>query len=957
MLDKKNSSAETGSEIGTEIGTEQSFSEMLVSATAGSSAGSATETTADRVERFQSNGEVLNPISVKAVKGKSPWFSNLSLRYKATALALLIGGLPVVISGVAAYKIAGDASFNQTSAAKKSRAVALSRRSSQFMANHIREQAILATLPAFAEPKVRAIVTQKEREALLTRYAKSDSAYESITVLDLNGDVIAGSEGSELKNQANRPEFQTAIKTGELYVAEPDLSEETGTLSIDMSSPIKDAETGKVIGVVMSHIKVSSLYKELNDLATNGDNIFIVDRRGRVILTNEEDAELKELRLKSVDSIFPGLSALASQGKPTSRLATTSQGVQKLQAIAPESAIEGMPSLGWTSVISTPESIALATQQQLLLTLEIGGAITLLLVGILAAIVSNRAIQPILRTAKAVEQIGQGEMSTRVDDQGTDEMAVLGQNINQMTTKIKGLLDEQYNNAARAERFASIAQTRDRDELQFLLEITLEEARQTLDADRVVVFQFAERSGSKVIGEIVKAGFPRAMDHPVADPCIPEALKLDYAQGRIVVNDNIDTSNLDPDHIRYLQDLQIKANLVVPIRQGVELIGLLIANQCRAPRKWTTENISYLEKFAEQLSLPLNSFLGYERQLDEAKRERERSQKLQMELIQLLGDVEGASSGDLTVRAQITDGEIGIVADFFNAIVENLRDIVTDVKATATQVNQSVSGNNSSIRQLASNASNQADQITETLNSVEQMTQSIQEVAVKARQAAGVSQKAATTAQTGGQAMERTVASIGQLRDTVGETAKKVKRLGESSQEISKVIELINQIALKTNLLAVNASIEAARAGEEGRGFAVVAEEVGALAVQSATATREIERIVDSIQQETSEVVQAMESSTAQVVEGTQMVESAKQSLLQIVQVSRQVDQLFQAISGATLSQVQTSQTVKSLMTELAEASKQDSIASNEVSDSLQSTVDITERLQQAMGSFKISAV
>ncbi len=234
-----------------------------------------------------------------------------------------------------------------------------------------------------------------------------------------------------------------------------------------------------------------------------------------------------------------------------------------------------------------------------------------------------------------------------------------------------------------------------------------------------------------------------------------------------------------------------------------------------------------------------------------AEKERLRSESIQRELITLLSDVEGAASGDLTVRAQISAGEIGIVADFFNAIVESLRDVVSQVKTATLQVNNSVNTNNASIRTLAQDATLQAGQLYDALQSVEQMTESIQEVASNARQAADASNLAASTAETGSIAIEQSAASILQLRQTVAETTKKVKRLGEASQQISKVVVLIDQIALKTNMLAVNASIEAARAGEEGRGFAVVAEEVGALAAQSATATKEIARIVESIQQET----------------------------------------------------------------------------------------------------------
>ncbi|MEA5511451.1 methyl-accepting chemotaxis protein [Crocosphaera sp. UHCC 0190] len=338
-----------------------------------------------------------------------------------------------------------------------------------------------------------------------------------------------------------------------------------------------------------------------------------------------------------------------------------------------------------------------------------------------------------------------------------------------------------------------------------------------------------------------------------------------------------------------------------------------------------------------------------------AEQERERSEKLQRELIKLLTEVEGASEGDLTVRAEISAGEIGIVADFFNSIVESLRDVVSQVKQTATQVNSSITTNEGSIRQLASEAIAQASQITQTLNSVEEMTQSIQVVADNAKAAAAVAKTASTTAEMGGADMEQTVANIFQLRDTVAETTKKVKRLGESSQQISKVVSLINQIALQTNLLAINASIEAARAGEEGRGFAVVAEEVGQLAAQSAAATKEIEKIVETIRQETSAVVEAMELGTTQVVEGTRLAEKTKASLGQIVEVSRQIDQLLESISQATVSQANTSQSVTQLMEEVAKVSQKTSDSSRQVSGSLQETVAIANQLQASVGTFKVS--
>lgn len=185
---------------------------------------------------------------------------------------------------------------------------------------------------------------------------------------------------------------------------------------------------------------------------------------------------------------------------------------------------------------------------------------------------------------------------------------------------------------------------------------------------------------------------------------------------------------------------------------------------------------------------------------------------------------------------------------------------------------------------------------------------------------------------------------------------KKVKRLGECSQEISRVLALIEKIALQTNLLAVNAGIEAARAGEEGHGFGVVAAEIGQLALQSANASREIEGIVGMIQMGTSEVVEAMEQSTSQVVQGTRLVKNAKSSLEEIILVSHQIAELVQSISEATVSQTQTSQSAMHLMKQIAEVSEQTSTASRRVSDSLQKTTKIAKALQTSVAAFTVEA-
>jgi twitching motility protein PilJ len=288
-----------------------------------------------------------------------------------------------------------------------------------------------------------------------------------------------------------------------------------------------------------------------------------------------------------------------------------------------------------------------------------------------------------------------------------------------------------------------------------------------------------------------------------------------YQEGRVRAIDNIYQAELTECHIKTLERFEVKANLVAPILKDNQLLGLLIAHHCAETRALATVGDRFIHQLATQIGFAIDQANLLEqveksRRKAEAISQQQRHQKeaLQDQLLKLLNDVEEAARGNLTVRAEVTAGEIGTVADFFNSIIENLGQLVTQVKKTAVQVNVSVSENAGAVRHLADAALNQAEEITYTLDSVEADGGFIQEVADSAQQAAAVARTASSTAQAGGAAMNRTVQSILNLRETVAETANKVKRLGESSQQISKVVSLIHQIALQTNVLAINASIE-----------------------------------------------------------------------------------------------------------------------------------------------------
>jgi twitching motility protein PilJ len=339
-----------------------------------------------------------------------------------------------------------------------------------------------------------------------------------------------------------------------------------------------------------------------------------------------------------------------------------------------------------------------------------------------------------------------------------------------------------------------------------------------------------------------------------------------------------------------------------------------------------------------------------------AEEQEQAKEDLQRQVIRLLDDVEGAARGDLTVQAEVTADVLGAVADSFNLTIQNLREIVQQVKLAARQVSKGSTENEIFARSLSSDALRQAEELAVTLNSVQVMTDSIQRVAESAREAEEVARSASATALKGGEAVERTVSGILEIRETVAETTRKVKRLAESSQEISKIVALISQIASRTNLLALNASIEAARAGEAGRGFAIVADEVRQLADRAAKASKEIEQIVLQIQSETGSVMTAMEEGTQQVIEGTRLAEQAKRSLEDIIQVSNRIDVLVRSITADTVEQTETSRAVAQVMQSVELTAQETSQEAQRVSGSLQNLVGVARDLQTSVERFRVES-
>ena len=340
----------------------------------------------------------------------------------------------------------------------------------------------------------------------------------------------------------------------------------------------------------------------------------------------------------------------------------------------------------------------------------------------------------------------------------------------------------------------------------------------------------------------------------------------------------------------------------------------------------------------------------------ETKQQRHEKERLQQGVMNLLLDVEGAQKGDLTVKAKMTDGAVGSIADAFNATISKLRSLLQQVQTVSNKVGELSLKGEDSVHKLSETALTQAEEINLALSSIAEINESVQNVAGYAQEAAEVASQGLIQAKKGDAAMDSTVNSIEKIRTTVVSTSEQVQQLAESSQEIAKIVKIISGISEKTNLLAFNASVEAARAGEHGDGFRIVAEEVRRLADRITDSTKDIQQLVSAIQQDTTAVLQGMETSTAEVVTGSELVHQTKQNLQNLANTSEKIDMYLQSISTSTIDQTNTARQVNDKITGIATIARNNSNEAQNVVKSLRTLVEESATLQESLSQFKLKA-
>jgi twitching motility protein PilJ len=328
-----------------------------------------------------------------------------------------------------------------------------------------------------------------------------------------------------------------------------------------------------------------------------------------------------------------------------------------------------------------------------------------------------------------------------------------------------------------------------------------------------------------------------------------------------------------------------------------------------------------------------------------------RNQSAILRLMNELGDL---ADGDLTVRATVSEDITGAIADSLNYTTEEFRKLVARITAAAEQMGKATKDAEAISSGLLDATQTQAREIQGAGEAVQLMAQSIKEVDSSAAQSADVARRTLAATEQGARAVRNTISGMDDIREQIQETSKRIKRLGESSQEIGEIVDLISDITEQTNVLALNAAIQAASAGEAGRGFSVVAEEVQRLAERSAEATKQIGALVKTIQGDTHDAVAAMEKSTLGVVEGAKLSDEAGQSLREIEKVSNELATLINSISTSTQVQADMASEVANTMQDILKITVQTTEGTRLTANSIAQLTSLASDLRGSVAGFKL---
>jgi len=790
-------------------------------------------------------------------------FKFSSVGQKITLWGALLATIPAIALGITAYQVGGGLLLNKVKQGQQSETIALAKATGSFLKQKTAEVDMFKKLLGSSTEVGQNLTTsnltetnktmkplsslpiaqQRQYKQQLTNrlnlYSQAYPQYSSIAIFSISGEFLAQSSNSKTLQTLN-PNYLNKVTAGDgVLISNPIVGKE-GAYFYAVTS-VKSSISQQASMILQIEIPVKSLVSELANTGTTntgGSNFYVIDSANKYIASSQPIAIGED-----VSADLAMLSDLRSAQAPDVRDVVRSDHNEQIIAYASVPNMQSYGVLNWDVLTTLDKATAISANQNLLLVIGSGIALTPLLVSAIAYALTRRLsarlqdIRSALRDfRKGAADHSFGAFSGTLSVKGNDELADISLSINKMS-----------------EQFQIMSQKQEQEKQRMQLQV-------------VKMF--------KVLSKLAR-------------------------EEKQEVNLEVDLSD---------------------------------------------ENILLLGKKIRAEMVQRNA---------EVKSYQKQKEDLQGQLMRMLRDMQALADGDLTISPKAIEGDLSDVGIFFDDVMRGLQNIVGQVKSSANQVNFSLGQNEQAIANLTSISQRQVDTVTRSLNSAQMFKVSATTITNNSQQVIQSSQMIAKKILDSDHSIDAVMEKVGELQSTVSTTAKRVKHLGEASQKIAKAISAINEIAIKTNFLAINATLEAARTGDMGSGFVMVAEEVGELASRSVAATKEVEALLGSIQNETKAVMAAVESGSNQVTASNTLAIAAKDSLQQIAKISQQIDQLVSSISDATISQVQTSEGVANLMKDISHIAKRNLTSSSEVSKSLKVTKQHSGDLQQSLTHFK----
>jgi methyl-accepting chemotaxis protein PixJ len=881
--------------------------------------------------------------------------SKFGLKTKTVLAAIALGVIPVAVLGAISYKVTESHVTRQIDQTQLARTRHQAKMLEEYIQDRANEAETLASNPIFTNPNVMNRVTISQKKAALDTFQDQTQYYDSIVYINLQGKPLFQSQSEHpLKsNYSHRTYFQRAIATQEVTMNEVAISNMTGEPHVEFAVPVKNAWTNQLLGVMRFRIPGEEIMPVFKDYATKDEQWQMINTEGIFLASAVEN-----LFNRPLAKYYPQLQKAHQSKQIVTVLADSPNDADKKQLVnyAPVKVGSLNPELNLGTAIALDTDIAFAPLTPLRW-IFLGGTIgTALIVGSIAGFLANRIIQPLLKLTTAVNKLSQGKLDTRIKLQGHDELAVLGNQINDMAEQLDNSMQRQTMIAKTSEMIARMSQARSTRELQMPFSLFLAEIRRLIKADRLVFYQFDQQWWGTVIAESVAEGFPRTLGVQFDDSCFAQQYLRKYQCGRIYAVTNIHQANLTDCHLQQLEPYDVKASLVLPVilegattRDSEKLIGLLIAHQCSKTRVWSQSDIDYLQQIAYQLAMVLRGYVYY-------KEENAQKANAQKNLTQLVSSLQAIANGNLSLDLASQLGRTNNLelTKSFDAILSNLRQTIAQIKMPTKQINWQLGVNKNDLTELKEQLRQQANQLILIFAFIEQIANSIQEAAMKIGSTSQNINSVVTAVESEQSNYNQAIAFMTHLENTLRDNTDKVKNLSRASHKMAKVIASIRKINLRTSLLTNKLSKRISNMEDSLDNSALGLKSEIESIQQSISATQELENVASGIEQEIAEILRDYEVSETRLEQDNYLIANTGDNLEQIVTTTKNAQQNIFSLVNIVNFQIQTSQKINNLKDRLDETSSSIYTLSDRTINSLENTAITAKDLENVVDFFKL---